>query len=193
MKRITLFSFFFVLATFIAIGQQASISGSILNPDGTAAAGAIVKLLNAQGGLVAETAVDGNGNYLFSGITTGQEYTVAPEIPGQPLLGVSTFDIVRGAQHILGRQRLDSPLQLLAGDVNQSNSLTTFDLILIRQLIIGTVSGLPQDWRFIRTDIQFQDDSNPWLGFTASSPTFLLEDDVAGFDFYAIKLGDLSW
>lgn len=192
MKNITTFIFFF-LAAVIATGQQASVSGQILKPDGTAAAGAIVKLLDAQGQIVAEAAVDGNGNYLFSGINTGQEYTVAPEIPGRPLDGVSTFDIVLGAQHILGLQQLDSPLKLLAGDVNRSNSLTTFDLIVLRQLILRVIADLPEDWGFLRTDIQFQDDNNPWLGFSAGSPTFVLEGNVTGFDFYAIKLGDLSW
>lgn len=192
MKKITFFSIFF-LAALMAAGQQASISGSVLKPDGTVANGATVKLLGAQGQLLASTVVSSNGNYEFTGLATGREYTVQPELQGQPLTDVTTFDIVRGAQHILGLQLLDSPLKLLASDVNRSNSLTTFDLVMLRQLILRVIVELPEDWRFVRTDIQFQNDDDPWQGFTAGSSTVLLENDISGFDFYAIKTGDLSW
>ena len=192
MKKIILFLIVF-LATWAATGQQASLSGTILRPDGTALVGITVKLLDAQGQLVAAAGVDGNGQYQLSGIPTGQEYTVVPELAGPALYEVSTLDIVIGAQHILGIIPLDSPLKLLAGDVNESESLTTFDLINIRRLVLGVEIDFPRNWLFLPSDVQFVSDSDPWLGFSGSDGTILLEGDVTGFDFYAIKVGDLSW
>ena len=132
MKKIILFLASF-LAVSMAMAQSASISGTILRPDGAVVTGITVKLLNAQGQLVASTGVFGNGFYQFANIPTGQEYTLVPELQGQALLDVSTLYIALGAQHILGIIQLDSPFKVLAGDVNQSNSLTTLDLALIRQ------------------------------------------------------------
>ncbi|MCB9036018.1 MAG: hypothetical protein H6557_05290 [Lewinellaceae bacterium] len=192
MKKITFFLTLFLTAL-AATAQQATISGSILKPDGTVAPGIIVKLLDAQGQLLAAGGVDGNGQYQLSGIPTGQEYTVVPELAGQALYEVSTLDIVIGAQHILGIIPLDSPLKLLAGDVNESESLTTFDLIYIRRLVLGVENDFPRNWLFLPSDVQFVSDSDPWLGFSGSDGTILLEGDVTGFDFYAIKVGDLSW
>ena len=192
MKKTTILTalFFFTLS---AIAQQASIAGTVLRPDGTAAPGALMQLLDAQGQLIATTTVNAAGAYQFTGIPTGQEYTLVPEVPGLPLYEVSTLDIVVGAQHILNLNQLDTPLKLVAGDVNESGSLTTFDLINMRQLVLGAISNFPRDWLFLRTDIQFYNDQEPWLGFSGSSNTLLLEGDVAGFDFFAIKMGDLSW
>ncbi|MCB0546382.1 MAG: hypothetical protein KDD19_02285 [Phaeodactylibacter sp.] len=192
MKKIILFLIVF-LATWAATGQQASLSGTILRPDGTALVGITVKLLDAQGQLVGATGVGGGGSYQFANLPAGQEYTVVPELQGQPLLDVSTLDMVLGARHILGLQLLDSPLKVLAADANLSNSLTTFDLVLIRQLILGMAGEFPVDWRFVRTTTQFQNPENPWMGVTGDSPSVLLEGDVSGFNFFALKIGDLSW
>ena len=192
MKKIFFFLISF-LAVAMAMAQSASISGTILKPDGTVVTGITVNLLNAQGQLVATTGVSGNGLYQFTSIPTGQEYTLVPELQGQALLDVSTLDIVLGAQHILGIIPLDSPFKILAGDVNQSNSLTTLDLALVRQMVLGITPGFPVNWRFFRTDTQFVNDNNPWQGFSGGNDPFLLEDDMAGLDFYAVKIGDLSW
>ena len=193
MKKIILFLASF-LAVAMAMAQSASISGTILRPDGAVVTGITVKLLNAQGQLVASTGVFGNGLYQFANIPTGQEYTLVPELQGQALLDVSTLDIVLGAQHILGIIQLDSPFKVLAGDVNQSNSLTTLDLALIRQMVLGITTDFPANWRFFRTDTQFINDNNPWQGLSGGDDgSFLLEEDITGLDFYAVKVGDLSW
>ncbi|MCB0566089.1 MAG: carboxypeptidase regulatory-like domain-containing protein [Phaeodactylibacter sp.] len=192
MKKIILFLASF-LAVAMAMAQSASISGTILRPDGTVVTGITVNLLNAQGQLVATTGVFGNGLYQFANIPTGQEYTLVPELQGQALLDVSTLDIVMGAQHILGIIQLDSPFRVLAGDVNQSNSLTTLDLALIRQMVLGITTDFPVNWQFFRTDAQFVNDNNPWQGFSGGNDSFLLEEDITGLDFYAVKTGDLSW
>lgn len=71
---------------------------------------------------------------------------------GSPLDGVSTFDLVLINRHILGQQPLENFYQVLAADVNRSNSISTFDIIEIRKLILGLYDSLPQVpvWRMIR-------------------------------------------
>lgn len=192
MKKIALFLMLFLFAI-MARAQEASISGFILKPDGGPVTGVTVKLLNAQGQVVATTVAGGNAQYQFSDVPAGQEYTVVPELSGQALEGVSTLDIVIGAQYILAIIQLDSPFKLLAADVNDSSSLTTLDLIEMRRLILGVTGNFAHNWLFFRTDIQFANDNNPWAGYSSDNGTVFLEGDVTGFDFYAVKVGDLSW
>jgi hypothetical protein len=72
-----------------------------------------------------------------------------------PLNGVSTYDLVLIARHILGI----SPLlgfKILAGDANSSGTLTNFDNIELRKQILGIYDNLPESrsWRFIDKDVK---------------------------------------
>lgn len=129
-----------------------------------------------------------NGSY--QGIVKGQRY-------GSPLEGVSTFDLVLINKHILGQQSLENFYQVLAADVNQSHTVTTFDIIEIRKLILGVYDTFPSvpSWRFIRP---VPDPSN-LLAYNAVRDTYhfsvlnLLDDMVLkGYNFVGVKMGDAN-
>ncbi len=69
-----------------------------------------------------------------------ENYTLNAQLEGvvraqrvsDPLLGVSTFDLVQINKHILAQQPLKNFYQVLAADVNQSKSITTLDIVEIR-------------------------------------------------------------
>lgn len=113
----------------------------------------VVLLQNGQ--WIDSLTTDQNGNYQFLNLPTAADdstYQVQAFYVGQPLNGVSTFDMVLAMRHILGIDAL-SPAQVLAADLNRSQSLTTFDLVQMRALILF----LPQaalvpnpDWLFYR-------------------------------------------
>lgn len=66
--------------------------------------------------------------------------------------GLSTFDLVLISKHILGVEPLNSGYKIIAADANKSNSVTTFDLIELRKLLLGIYDELPgqeQPWRYI--------------------------------------------
>lgn len=72
-----------------------------------------------------------------------------------PLNGVSTFDLVLISKHIQGISSL-SGFKILAGDANTSGSLTSFDIVELRKLILGIYNDLPaaRSWRFIDKDFK---------------------------------------
>lgn len=82
-----------------------------------------------------------------------------------PLNGVTMLDMVLMSRHILGIQPLASPFAMIAADANRSNSITTFDLVEARKLILGTYSNWPNTpvWRFIPDyQLPFPNPSNPF-------------------------------
>ncbi|MBK9335952.1 MAG: hypothetical protein IPM98_04965 [Lewinellaceae bacterium] len=130
-----------------------------------------------------------NGSYIGS--------VRAGRFGGDPLEGVSTFDLVLINRHILGQQPLENFYQVLASDVNQSNSISTFDIIEIRKLILGIYDSFPQttSWRFVRP----APDPLNLAAFAEVRDTYpfavpnLLNDTVfSRLDFVGIKMGDAN-
>ncbi|WP_246141902.1 dockerin type I domain-containing protein, partial [Phaeodactylibacter luteus] len=78
-----------------------------------------------------------NGQYVFTNLNAGLDYTVTPQRDGDYLNGVSTFDLVLISKHILGVEPLSTPYKRIAADVNSSGSITTLDLIQLRKLILS--------------------------------------------------------
>jgi hypothetical protein len=67
------------------------------------------------------------------------------------MYGLSTYDLVLISKHILGFIHLNG-YAMIAADANNSKSLTTFDIIEFRKLILGIYNKLPehdQPWQFI--------------------------------------------
>lgn len=182
-----------ILLAIDASGQSNlfTISGRVECGQGAPMDNAIVWLLDSAGRQVdmAITAPDGaySIDSVPGGVEMNYEITVAydPSISGE-LNGISTFDMVLISRHILGIGNPLSAVQVQAGDVNQSKTLTTFDLVLLRRLILQldiAVDVPPLGWLF------YQDEN------AGTQSTFaikdLLEDTV--FNVSAIKRGDINW
>ncbi|MCC6722963.1 MAG: hypothetical protein IT258_00540 [Saprospiraceae bacterium] len=108
--------------------------------------------------------------------------------------GVTTFDVVLLRRHILDVQKLDSPYKIIAADVNDSFSVSTFDMVLMTKLIIGEIASFPNlnSWRFVPKNFVFQNPDDP---FSMGFPEFINQGFPAtelGFDFTAIKVGDVN-
>lgn len=139
---------------------------------------------------------DAQGAYAFSGLLTGQEYTVAPQDNQAVsyLQGVSTLDVVIAARIILGIQQPESLFVYAAGDVNNSGSLTTLDLVLMRRLILGidiSFQNSPSA-RYLRTNTSFINPDNPFAGVSYGDNTLLLDTSTTAFDFFQVKVGNLA-
>lgn len=102
-----------------------------------------------------DTSFTASGSYSVSGIVPLQSssYAITPFKGGQPLLGMSTWDLVLISKHILGLAIFTEPWQLLAADMNCSGSITTFDIVEGRKLILGITNGFSgcggATWRFV--------------------------------------------
>lgn len=135
----------------------------------------------------------------ISAIPFGDSYkaTVRAEQRVGPLVGVSTLDLVLISKHILALEPFTSVYQTVAADVNKSNSVTTFDIVELRKLILGIYDTLPlvPAWRFTRPVA----DPSQIANFNALKDTYQitltnLTDDVTlpNLHFVGIKYGDVN-
>ncbi|MEO6036797.1 MAG: T9SS type A sorting domain-containing protein [Saprospiraceae bacterium] len=116
---------------------------------------------------------------------------------GNPLNGVTTFDLVVISRHILGLEPLTSVYRGIAADVNNSHTITTFDIVETRKLILGIYDSFPgvPSWRLIRPFVNPSDFS----GLTAVKDTYQLmvpslaaNVTLPSVSFIAIKTGDVN-
>ncbi len=93
---------------------------------------------------------DENGQFQLQ-LPRNIDYTIAFSKNIAPFNGVSTLDMVKIQQHILGLESFDDTFKPLAADVNLSNTITTFDLVEIRRLILGISKEFPTglSWGFV--------------------------------------------
>jgi len=167
-----------------------SVSGGISNESGLDVKEVMV---NAGYGDPAMTGND--GAYLFSDLPMYSNYTITPERNDNPLNGISTYDLILISQHILGLEILDSPYKRIAADINRSKTITAYDMVELRKLILFINTEFPENtsWRFVDENFIFPDPTNP---FESTFPEFYtinnLESSMENINFVAIKTGDVN-
>lgn len=122
-------------------------------------------------------------------------YSVSSDLDLDPLNGVNTLDLILISRHILQKEVFDSPFKLIAADADRSGTVTVFDIVELRKLIVGTYDELPNNssWLFIDKNQVFTDTLNPF-----SAPFRHWINPVFGpkpwrADFNAIKIGDVDF
>ena len=133
-----------------------------------------------------------NGVYHFD-VSMHEDYTITPSKDKNPLNGVITFDLVLISKHILGVKSFDSPYQWIAADVNQSKTVTAYDIVQLRRLILNIDEDFTHNtsWRFISADQVFAGE-NP---LTASFDEFYQINNISSnhlMDFIGVKIGDVN-
>lgn len=116
-------------------------------------------------------------------------FTIQADLKDNPLNGVSTLDMILINKHILGIEPFDEPWKAVAADVNFSKSITTFDIIEIRKLILGVSTNFPNSpsWRFMPSYHSFST-PNP----LATPVPFSVPVSSMPVKFYGIKIGDVN-
>ena len=127
---------------------------------------------------------------------TGYAITATPSKNDFPLNGVSTLDLALISKHILGIETFDSPYKIIAADANQDGQVTTFDIFILKQLLLGNTTALPngRSWRFLPYDFVFPNPANP---FQTPFPERIESPNTAepapnSFTFRGIKIGDVN-
>jgi len=110
---------------------------------------------------------DGNGVYETFLCLNNPPYTGAdllsllPDVEYiSPLIGVDVGDLVLISKHVLAIEPFENPFQIIAADANNSGSVTTFDIVELRKLILGINNHLPNNsnWRYV-PDYCFEDNA----------------------------------
>ena len=136
------------------------------------------------------------GAYQFSNaIPLAGNYTVTPEKDDNPLNGVTTLDLALISKHVLGIETLNSPYKMIAADANKSGTITTFDVVELRKLILGIYDELPNNksWRFVDKSYVFPNPADPFAGTFPETKTVAdVQADQTGEHFVGLKVGDVN-
>ena len=136
-----------------------------------------------------------HGWYHFADVPAGASCMLKPYKNDDLRNGVTTYDLIKISRHILGDELLDSPYKLIAADANKSGAVSTYDVVLIRKVILFVNHEFPNNnsWRFIKSDYDFPDPANP---FAEPLPDHAwinnITQDVYGHHFIGIKIGDVN-
>lgn len=152
-------------------------------------------LLIGDNGFSVSTVSDAQGNYSFSGLSTGKNYILDFAKSSSILNGLSTFDLLQVQKHILNREILKSPFKMLAADVNNSGSISTSDLILLKRALLGLTTSFEKVpiWQFVPFENGFMNIAAPLLGLNLNA--FMvqnLQSPILDKDFIGVKAGDIN-
>ncbi len=139
---------------------------------------------------------DLEGQYAFSNaVPMHADYTLTPTKDDNPLNGVTTYDLVLISKHILGVEPFPSPYKMIAADANRSGSITAFDIVELRKLILGIYTDLPANdsWRFVDKSFVFPNMDNPFQTVFPETKTVAdIQAHATEDNFVAIKVGDVN-
>lgn len=175
-------------------GGDPLVAGAITTEENDGAQNVDVTI-NSPAGTNLNQMTGNDGTYSFPMVPAGNDYTITPVNDTDHLNGVSTFDLVLISKHILGVSLLDSPYKLIAADANNSGTVTTFDMVEVRKLILFINTEFPNNtsWRFIDKSFTFANPTNP---FASNFPEVIninnLSQDEIDNNFVAVKIGDVN-
>lgn len=142
------------------------------------------------------SAITGNGGrFLFADIPSSSSMQLTGNCSTQFEEGITTADIIKIQRHILGIQNFDKTYQYIAADVDMNGSITTRDVVHIRNIILGNTASYPsgKSYVFLNADYKFQQPLNPFTELEESQKIMLHSPSgIVDAEFTAIKLGDLN-
>lgn len=175
------------LLTFAGQAQDAILSGTITDIGGNAMemGNTTIRLYDNSDNLIATTM---NTSFNFTGLTQGEDYKVTFENNTNALNGVSTLDLVYMMRHILGIDVIDSPYILIGLDVNGSTTLTVYDIILVRRIILAIDESFPlPSWQFLQSGLTTLPET-----YTLNEVEVHMASDNESIEITAIKMGDAN-
>lgn len=127
---------------------------------------------------------------------------ITPVLDLDPTNGVNTWDLILISRHILGLEPFNTPFKLISGDANKSGSVTTFDIVELRKLILGTYTSFSQmqggqatqkSWRFVDKNQVFTNPANPFADVIRESITLNATSlPNSQVNFIGTKIGDVD-
>ena len=100
--------------------------------------------LTLTGDAGGSTLSDGSGNYAFSSLPSGGNYTVMPAMPALApgSAGIDTVDVIATQRHFLNLGTPLSGCRLAAADVNGDTLVSTADVVAIQRFVLSMSTGI---------------------------------------------------
>lgn len=133
---------------------------------------------------------DADGNFEFVDIDTANYALNAFKEVDNPRRGITILDLVKMRNFILGLPGWEfNGFQQIAADVNNSNTITSFDLVTLSKSILGFEdNNLLESWRFVTSD---SDTTASPLQWNSTYDYVPLDSDQMGQDFIGIQPGNI--
>ncbi len=174
----------------VEVEATAGLEGSILAKDGSSPLEDVV--VSLAGNQTTQMTTGADGFFAFNDLPIAENYTLTPSKGGNPVNGVTAIDLSIAQAHILDLFEL-SVYDVIAMDVNESCSLTSIDLSIIKAVILGSLTNFPhgKTWKFVPEGLTFPNVDNPceydeFLEYTD------LQDMLAGQNFIGVKVADVN-
>jgi hypothetical protein len=139
--------------------------------------------MTLTGSASGSTLSDGSGNYTFSSLASGGNYTVTPSkaalTPGSA--GIDTVDIIAVQMHYLNIALIPVGCRRDAADVNGDGAINTVDVFAIQRFVIGRTFGTADVGKY-----QFTPANRTYPGVVTNQTgqdygTLVFGDVVSGF------------
>jgi hypothetical protein len=173
-------------------GSSPAVSGRVNTESNEMVPEVMVRLENMGSSEMQYFQTQENGTFAFADFID-QYYQLTADRNDFHDNGVTTLDLVLIQRHILGLSPLNSPLKVIAADINNNESVTGADVVQLRKLILGIYKEFPENnsWRFVDAGQTYADEEYPW----PVKEYINLENDntvKANQNFHAIKIGDVN-
>ncbi len=174
-----------------------NISSRAMTTDGNEVEGTSFLLSEPDGSFTIDLPVDENGiASTLAGLSMGRMYYIEPVKRTDYANGLSSFEIFLTQRYLMGFDvpQITDPMQVVAMDMNCSQSVSTIDLFVMQNLLLN--DGLTEvmdcnSWTFVPNSHVFADDWNTSGVFpTPRRAQVMLESDTM-VAFTAIKTGDI--
>ncbi len=136
----------------------------------------------------------GTNAYSFA-VSTGSNPTVTPTKNNNVGFGINSADLVAIQKHILTSQLITSPYKRIAADINKSNSITSLDLVELKQLLLGQITSFSANtsWRFVdRAAVIALTPNFVAVPFSESKSYVNVVSNITNANFIGIKIGDID-
>jgi hypothetical protein len=118
------------------------LSGTVTDPSGAAVAGASVRLLEENNGIVAQTTTESNGQYTFSGVSAGS-YRVEVERQGFQKNVIAGLNLAPGENQFNTQLRLGSNTQTVEASAEATSVQTAMSSMMAGQGKLSAVANRP--------------------------------------------------
>ncbi len=170
-------------------------TGTVIFGDGQAGVAGVA--IGIEGISDALDTTDANGNFSFiASLTPGISYTLKAAKDTNYVNGISTLDVIKIRQHLLGVAPFTSPYQMLAAEVSGENQISNLDLVLMAQLILSLTehpANSAPSWIFVDPDFVFQSLGQTFVQYTSGAANLRFTTATAGpLMLRGIKKGDMN-
>jgi PKD repeat protein len=184
----------FVEVTTSLVGN---ISSQAMTLDDNEVEGTTFQLSEPGGGFTIDLPIDEHGiASTIAGLSMGRMYYIEPVKTSDYANGLSSFEIFLTQRYLMGFDvpQITNPLQVVAMDMNCSQSISTIDIYLMQRLLLNDdLTEVPgcNSWTFVPDSHDFTGDWNTYGVFpTPRRAEVVLESDTMVM-FTAVKTGDI--